>query len=208
MATKLTVPKIDALKPRDKTYFEWDEVVHGLAVRVTPNNAESYVVQYRIGVGRGAPARRHTLGKCNAIRLTDARTRARDFVEAGRRGEDLKRKLEQNHDTVGAVIDDYVENREQMGKKAATVRDYRAHAQSLPAAFRRIQATDVNHQDVERLRKRFGHQPASFNRELAVIRAAFKHARMPDPTLGVERLDEVRAPHSSELIRPRSLEVK
>ena len=70
---KLTKRMIAALVPEKAAYILWDQEVSGLGLRVTPLGAKSYVLQYRLGKGRGGQVRKPTIAKVSDITLDQAR---------------------------------------------------------------------------------------------------------------------------------------
>jgi hypothetical protein len=62
MRARITKRLVDGLKPTGTDYYVFDTDTIGFAVRVRVTGGMSYVVQYKAGSGRGAPARRVTLG--------------------------------------------------------------------------------------------------------------------------------------------------
>lgn len=62
---KLTKRAIDALFPKDRDDFHWDDEVAGFGMKVTPAGGKIFVFQYRIG-GRGTKTKRWTIGKYGA----------------------------------------------------------------------------------------------------------------------------------------------
>ncbi|WP_277968211.1 tyrosine-type recombinase/integrase [Sphingomonas echinoides] len=63
MATgKITKRSVDAMAKSERTEFLWDDELSGFGLRMTSNNAKSYVYQYRMG-GREAVKKRYTIGK-------------------------------------------------------------------------------------------------------------------------------------------------
>lgn len=69
----LTEKRVAALAPIDKDRIVWDQEIPGFGVRLKPSGAKSYVIQYR----RGAASRRMALGRCEVLKLDDARRLAR-----------------------------------------------------------------------------------------------------------------------------------
>jgi integrase len=85
---KLTKRFIDGLAggPVDRVY--WDDDLAGYGVRVLPNGAKSYLVQYRTAGGRAGRSRRLTLGKVGVGTPDENRSRARAILAAVEKGAD------------------------------------------------------------------------------------------------------------------------
>ncbi len=58
---RITKRVVNSRKPQACKFAVWDAKLSGFGVRVRPGGAMSYVVVYRAGSGRGAPARRYTI---------------------------------------------------------------------------------------------------------------------------------------------------
>lgn len=82
--SKLTKRMIDALQPRDKDYFEWDDELAGFGVRVWPTGKKTYVAQYRAG----KQTRRFKIGSHGALTVEEARKQAKTVLGDVARGED------------------------------------------------------------------------------------------------------------------------
>jgi hypothetical protein len=62
MRARITKRLVDGQKPTGTDYYVFDTDTIGFAVRVRMTGGMSYIVQYKAGSGRGAPARPLTLG--------------------------------------------------------------------------------------------------------------------------------------------------
>jgi integrase len=109
---KLTKRTVDALRPEpDREVFAWDNELRGFGVRLRPNGAGSYIIQYRNTEGR---SRRLTLGSLHVLTPEQARGLARDRLGAVCKGEDPaeERKALREAPTVAEVCDWYLEQAE------------------------------------------------------------------------------------------------
>jgi integrase len=117
---KLTDLAIAALKKKKaepgKRYQVMDTVVPGLGVRVTDRGECSFILYTRYpGPGAPGPSRRR-LGKVGALRLAEARDKARQWLEMIDRGIDPKEEEERarlaaerrRENSFGAVADDFI----------------------------------------------------------------------------------------------------
>src|SRR5262249_40178394 len=106
---KLTAKTVRSIKPTPgKRAEHFDDVVRGLALRVTERGAKSWVLLYR---HRGRP-RRLTLGPLSdVLGLADARDKARDALEAIRDGKDpaAEKKDARTAETIADLVTDYIE---------------------------------------------------------------------------------------------------
>lgn len=60
---RITKRVVDAAHAGESAAILWDDEVKGFGLRITPSGVKSYVLNYRAGRGRNAPARRITIGK-------------------------------------------------------------------------------------------------------------------------------------------------
>src|SRR5262249_23346064 len=85
---RITKRVIDGLEPQASEFAVWDSKLPGFGVRVRPTGAMSYVVVYRAGSGRGAPARRYTIASVRKATPEAARRRAKALLGAVAHGHD------------------------------------------------------------------------------------------------------------------------
>jgi hypothetical protein len=88
MAGQITKSFVDRLKPKAGEYTVYDGQLPGFGVRVRPSDTKCYVVVYRAGPGRGAPARRFTLANVGKIAPEAARKQAKAILGAVAHGGD------------------------------------------------------------------------------------------------------------------------
>jgi integrase len=126
MAVKLTKGFIDKAKPaidgggEPKVTYFFDEIQPGLALRITPNGAKSFIFQARVGRGRRAAKTRVTIGgfgqpwtvetaRTEAARLlSKVKVDRVDPVAERRAEEEAGRQLIANSKTVNQVCDEYL----------------------------------------------------------------------------------------------------
>ena len=121
---RLSKRTVDALKPLEKDYFEWDDDLPGFGVRVMPTGRKSYLIQYRDSSRR---TRRKALGRHGTVTADEAKAEARQLLSSVARGEnpaeDYKRK--KGAPTVRELgerfMSDYVPTR----CKPSTAKEYR-----------------------------------------------------------------------------------
>jgi hypothetical protein len=88
MRARITKRLVDGLKPTGTDYYVFDTNTIGFAVRVRATGGMSYIVQYKAGSGRGAPARRVTLGGVGKMTPEQACAAARKVLVPQHRGFD------------------------------------------------------------------------------------------------------------------------
>jgi hypothetical protein len=108
---KLTQSHCEASKGKDTTYFLWDSEITGFGLRVTPEGAKAFVVQYRAGYGRSGKTRRMTIGRYGdgIWTVEKARREAKRMLGEVATGGDPHAALRENSDalTVAALCDVY-----------------------------------------------------------------------------------------------------
>jgi mRNA-degrading endonuclease toxin of MazEF toxin-antitoxin module len=86
---KFTVERIEKLSaPTHGELTFRDTEVRGLQIRLRSSGAGTYEVRYRVGGGRTAPMRRHTIGSRQQISLATARRIAGEVLAKARAGHD------------------------------------------------------------------------------------------------------------------------
>lgn len=82
---KLTDAKVKSAQPPEKgTKDVWDALLPGFGLRITYGGTRTFVLMARVN----GKKRRKTIGRYPQISLSDARTRAQDYLQAVERGED------------------------------------------------------------------------------------------------------------------------
>jgi hypothetical protein len=92
MRARNTKRLVDGLKPAETDYYAFDTNTIGFAVRVRTTGGMSYILQYKAGSGRGAPARRVTLGGVGKMTPEQARAAARKILGSVAHGGRTRRR--------------------------------------------------------------------------------------------------------------------
>ena len=87
---RITKAAVDAIQPTEKDQLHWDNRLPGFGCKVTPKGSKIFIYQYRLG-GRGAPARRFTIGKHGALTADQARREAEMLALKVAQGSDPQR---------------------------------------------------------------------------------------------------------------------
>ena len=197
---RITKRLVDSLKPNGDDYFVWDDTLIGFGVRVQPTGAKSYVVKYRAGSGRGAPARRVTLGRVGTLTPDEARALARKTLGLVAHGSDpaAVKAAERRASTLRELADVFLADHVEAKRKPTTAAHYRSLLERLvlPALGSR-KAEQVTTADVAKLHTKMRDRPYQANRMLAVVGSLYafagKRKLSPvgfNPARGIEQYPE------------------
>jgi integrase len=200
MRARITKRLVDGLKPTGTDYYAFDTDTVGFAVRVRATGGMSYIVQYKAGSGRGAPARRVTLGGVGKMTPEQARAAARKVLGSVAHGEDpaADKANERRSLPLGDVIEAFLAEHAEAKRKASTAAWYRGGLQRIiKPALGGMNPGKVTRQDVARLHSSLHETPVQANRVLAMISALYGFAAragyVPEgynPARGIEKFPE------------------
>lgn len=180
---KFTELAIRNLKPQASRFEVLDDDIRGFCMRVTPNGAKSWVLNYKINTVR----KRMTLGTYPLVSLKEARQAAlaaRKLLDQGldptqerddaRREEERRREQERQQITVAQLLDEYMERWAKPNKRSWR-EDERIIQHDLLPAMGKMKAKDVRRVDVVRMLDGIVDRgsPIQANRTFGVIRKAF-----------------------------------
>jgi integrase len=199
--SRLTKTVAAELAARETTYIQWDSDLPGFGLRVTPNGAKAWVVEYRAGGGgRRAPSRRMTLGPIATLTAEKARGAAKDLLAAVRLGADPAKDLQTARaaPTVDELAQVFLKPETNVDLKPSTLALYELYFRChiLPAlGNKRVQ--DVTETDVVKLHRDVGaEKPVTANRLIKVLSGFFSWAiakqkiRVENPTKGIDLFRE------------------
>jgi integrase len=108
---KLTKRVVDALPSVESPTYFYDADLAGFFLRVQPTGSKVWGVEYRAGIGRGAPTRRMTIGRFTSLTPDEARKAARLHLANVARGDDpaALKVAKAKEMTVAAMVDLYEE---------------------------------------------------------------------------------------------------
>ena len=164
--TELTVRKT---RPKDKPFLIWDTKQRGLALRIQPTGAKSWVVVYsRLGRSRWL-----TLGAADAIYLSDARMLAAEAALAVAKGGDpaAEKRAQRGAGTFADLASKYVEQYAMKRNKSWRQADALVRRFALPR-WSKLQASSVTRSDVKTMMAKI-EAPVVANQALAAISAVF-----------------------------------
>jgi Arm DNA-binding domain len=203
MRARITKRLVDGLKPAGTDYYVFDTDTIGFAVRVRATGGMSYFVQYKAGSGRGAPARRVTLGGVGKITPEQARMAARKVLGSVAHGKDpaADKANERRSLLLGDVIEAFLSDHVEAKRKASTAAWYRGGLECIvKPALGGMNPRKVTRQDVARLHSSLHDTPVRANRVLAMLSALYsfagKEGYVPEeynPARGIEKFPDGRA---------------
>jgi integrase len=180
----------------------WDSELKGFGLRLHPNGAKTYVLEYRPGPGgRATQKRRFTIGRHGSPWTPDtARAEARRLSAAVEAGADpmTEKSADRAAPTVSALAERFLTEHAFAKRKPATAAQYRRLFEKyiLPE-IGRMKMADVARRDIMRLHTSMSALPYQANRTLAVVSAFFTFSERigarPDganPARHVERFRE------------------
>jgi integrase len=162
---ELTIRKA---KPKAAAYLIWDTKQRGLALRIQPTGAKSWVVVYN----RHGRTRWLTLGAADAVYLSDARLLAAEAMLAVAKGKDpaAEKKAERGAGTFADLAAKYLEHAKKVNKSwpqaAALVQRH-----AIPR-WGKLQASSITRGDIKAMMARIG-APIVANQTLAAVSAIF-----------------------------------
>lgn len=209
--TRLTRSTVDKLAPSDREIVYWDDVIRGFGVRVKPNGAKSYVIQYRNrSTGR---SKRKTIGQVGPlISFAQARSEAiRLLSEVVRGGDPVEdTRAMRNAERVSDLADQYITHHARPKKRPKSVANdvSMLNAIILPKLGNKNVA-EVTHRDIQVLHNGLHATPYRANRTLSLLSKMFELSirwgwRQDNPAKGVEKFREEKRDRwlsESELIR-------
>jgi integrase len=167
--TELTVRKA---RPKGKPFLIWDTKQRGLALRVQPTGAKSWVVVYN----RFGRTRWLTLGAADAIYLSDARMLTAKAMLAVAEGRDpaADKKAERGAGTFADLAERYVETHAKRHNKSWKQAD-RLIRRYVLSRWGTLQASSITRGDVKAMLARIA-GPILANQVLAAVSAIFTWA--------------------------------
>jgi integrase len=200
MRARITKRLADGLKPSEADYYVFDTDIIGFGVRVRATGGMSFIVQYKAGSGRGAPARRVTLGAIGKMTPEQARAAARKVLGSVAHGQDpaAEKANERRSLLLGDVIEAFLAEHAEAKRKASTAAWYRGSLErSVKPALGGMSPGKVTRQDIARLHSSLRETPVQANRVLAMIGALYGFAaragHVPqgyNPARGIEKFPE------------------
>jgi integrase len=197
MRKKLTARNIKTLRAiagQRTVYF--DPKVPGLCLRVTPNGAKSWSLQYRVR----RLNRRMTIGDALVVGLAEARDKARDAIRVVQKGGDpaLEKTRRKAAKTINDLIPDFIERHCKKRNRSWKHTEWLLTTKVLPKWKGRA-IEDVTRRDVRLLVEKMAEKtPILANRTVAALSRMFKFALDDDlitasPAVGISKPGQERS---------------
>ena len=193
---KITKRSVDAIVPKSKESFLWDNELKGFGVRCSPKGKKVYVLQYR----QDGRTRRMTLGPHGALAPDQARDLARKFRGEVAKGDDPSSERQKLRRTpnVSALCDRFLEQHVNVRLKETTQREYAGVINNhIRPRLGGMWVDAVTRADVSDLHYAMRETPYHANRARSVLSKMFNLAELwglrPDgsnPTRHVPRYKE------------------
>jgi integrase len=172
---KLTKRAIDAIKPTGKDTILFDDELPGFGLRLKPNGARSFLIQYR----QGGRTRRLTLGRYGRLTPDEARKLARQHLAAVGRGADPSEERHRSNQapTLTEFADRYMLEHA-LGKKKprGAETDRRMLRDVILPVLGRRKVEDIARSEVVKLHQSLAATPYGANRVLALLSKMFNLA--------------------------------
>ena len=204
-ACRLTDRLVVTAKPAAREYSVRDTGCKGLALRVQPSGARTWVLR---GLADD-PTQRHSLGDAGSLTVNDARRIAHGILSGTRSPPSVLRR--QHALTFRKFVRTYLDRRTPHWKPSTTLANRKYLRNTLVPAFGRLPLTDVGRVAVNRWFHRYGQgSPGGANRALDVLRDVINRAiewgvlppTHPNPCLGIKRH---RRPPRGRLLNPDAI---
>jgi integrase len=179
----ITKTLVDGLEPRSAEYAVWDEKLPGFGVRVRPSGGKSFIVVYRAGTGRTAPARRFTIAAVGKMAPDQARNQAKILLGAIASGTDpaaekRAKRPKRNRITFDELARLYLE--EYAKPRKSSWRNDESYLKRPREKWRRRIAAEITDDDVAELIEEIGATaPVSANRTQSILHTLFAWAKEP-----------------------------
>jgi integrase len=198
---KLSARILGEISAGAKTAFYYDAVLKGFGLKVTPNGARTWIVEYRPrDAGRKASKRRYTIGSASTLTAEQARRAASDILARVALGQDpaSERSAARKGLTVSELADAFLSEHVEPKRKQKTAYNYRAILDNIVRPkIGSIAAARLTTAELAKLHLANRHRPYRANRMLAVVGSMYsfgsKCGLVPDginPTKRVERFKE------------------
>jgi integrase len=215
MIVKLTKRTVDAIVPGGRARIVYDTDLKGFGVRVAPNGALSWFVEYRPGAGGRRVAKKRMVIGGREFTPEQARQAAKGILASISLGSDpmAVRREERESETFREFGERYLREEAEAKLKPGTVTNYRicVRKHTVPE-IGSIKLSRISTADISRIHSKVGQtRPMTANRIVECISSIFRYAAtcnlVPvghNPTKGIRAFRESRRErflNSDELAR-------
>ena len=198
-ATKFTKTALEAIQPAVARQTIYDEVMAGLAVRISPSGHKAFYYYFRPGKGRNTLSKKIQIGTFPDMTVEQARLKARQLAAKVVNGQDPAAELQKDKaaETVAQVLKIFLD--EYGGKLKANTRiqyEGLARLYILPE-LGKLKVEAVAHRDIARLHHELRDRPSMANRLVALLSVFFNwcaangyRERGSNPVPGLKKFSE------------------
>ena len=165
---KLTTKFVTKVQSDNIKVF-WDDQLKGFGLCVRPSGKKTFLLKYRIGRGRRALTKKHSLGSVPVISVEAARLKAKNFLCVASQGIDPIKK-DQESLTIKELCEQYIDRYAVLHKKKSSlVRDENLIKGVVIPVFGKIRVADLNRSHLIKYHHSKKDTPIMANRFLALI---------------------------------------
>ncbi|PPR53629.1 MAG: Tyrosine recombinase XerD [Alphaproteobacteria bacterium MarineAlpha5_Bin2] len=140
---KLTTKFVTKVQSDNIKVF-WDDQLKGFGLCVRPSGKKTFLLKYRIGRGRRAVTKKHSLGSVPVVSVEAARLKAKNFLFVASQGIDPIKK-DQESLTIKELCEQYIDRHAVLHKKKSSlVRDENLIKGVIIPVFGKIRVADLN----------------------------------------------------------------
>ena len=166
---KLTTRFVNEFKPTDRINILWDDQLKGFGLCVRPSGKKTFLLKYRIGRGRRALSKKHSLGCLPVVTLEIAKNKAKSFLLMASQGIDPIKK-DCALLTIRELCEQYLERYAVIHKKQSSlVRDQNLINRVVIPNFGKMRVVDLGRGHLIKYHHSLKATPIMANRLLALI---------------------------------------
>jgi len=166
---KLTNKNVDQLTPSSKSYIVWDSDVKGFGVRVNLNAKKTFILKFRVGVGRAAKIRKPVIGAVGIMKVEEARKIARKWLLEASEGKDPK-EVDKTNVMLKDFFDVYLKHYAEIKKKQSSIEeDKRLMRLHIAPSFGKVCIKDITRAMLTKHHQSMHNTPHCANRMLSLL---------------------------------------
>ena len=166
---KLTTRFVNEIKPTDKIKILWDDQLKGFGLCVRQSGKKTFILKYRIGRGRKALVKKHSLGCLPVVTLEIAKNKAKSFLLMASQGIDPIKK-DCTFLTIRELCEQYLDRYAIIYKKKSSfIRDKNLINRVIIPDFGKMKVVDLGRMHLIKYHHSLKETPIMANRLLALI---------------------------------------